>query len=116
MQVPTTILPHSAEYRKPTELEQRVAYKAILEQIDYNLASLEIHRAQAHMPPGPVPEVITNTDTAINTTIDALRGIANFTHRQSTAADAMLTAYTALTAGSSAETVRDPAESSPAAS
>lgn len=82
-----------------TATKQRDRYHQLVKSIIYHMASLEIHRAHAHMHPGPVPEVITSTECTIETTIAALEGIDTFLLRQSITARARLVAFTANSAG-----------------
>ena len=79
--------------------KQRDRYHLLVKSIIHHMASLEIHRAHAHMKPGPVPEVITQTECALETAIQALEGIDQFAHRQAILAQATLAAYTANSNG-----------------
>lgn len=89
---------------------QRHRYHELVKATIYHLASLEIHRAHAHMSPGPVPEVITITDTAIDIALEALEGVNAFVHHQSIRAQARLAAFTANAAGEFEVLASNPAD------
>lgn len=75
--------------------EQRDRYHQLVKDIIHHLASLEIHRAHAHMAPGPVPKAIIQTETAMITAIEALTGLERYTAGQVAIAEDLIAAYLA---------------------